>query len=595
MGKWTRRAFITAGVITGGAVVVGVAIRPGNRSDKVKHLIAKDGETVFNIWLKIAPDNMITLYVPHSEMGQGIHTTLGMMVAEELDANWDQIKVLEAPADKEYANHVIAKGFIVGDKNIPAFLDETVDGVFLTAVKSMNLQITGGSGSVRFTGRSGISIAGATMKQLLKQAAAQDWEVDIKELRTENSMITHEASKQSATYASFATSAADLSVSEDIVLKSFDDYKIVGTYIPRIDIPSKVNGTAKFGLDVTLDGMKYATLQAAPVFGNEVKAYDKEAIQQMPGVQKIVNLKSALAVIADGYWQAKMALNKANIEWTVNENNQVNQEGIFDQYTTDLEKAINKDDLEDDIEIGDVESNKEDILLQFDAKYQIPYLAHATMEPMNCTAVVSKEQCEIWCGSQNPLGYRADIAEALDFDMDQVKVNNHFMGGGFGRRSESDMAIQAAKIANEVTYPVKLIWSREEDIRQDYYREANVSWFNASLDHAGMPKTWTNRFLFKHHPPEASQIPYAIDHQLIQYAESPTHIPWGNWRSVDHSMHGFFTESFIDELANEVGKDPYEYRRDLLEQKPRFLKVLIVKLPLPVPVTIQPPPRTFRP
>ena len=170
MGKWSRRAFITTGVITGGAVVVGVAIRPGNRSNKVKHLIASEDETVFNIWLKISPDNLITLFVPHSEMGQGIHTTLGMMVAEELDANWNEIKVLEAPADKEYANYILAKGFIVGEKNIPAFLSGTVDGIFLTAVKSMNLQITGGSGSVRFTGRKGISIAGATLKQLLKQS-----------------------------------------------------------------------------------------------------------------------------------------------------------------------------------------------------------------------------------------------------------------------------------------------------------------------------------------------------------------------------------------------------------------------------------------
>lgn len=574
MGKWTRRAFITTGVLAGGVLAVGVAIRPGNRSSKVKHLVAGEGETVFNIWVKIAPDNTITAIIPHAEMGQGVHTALAMMLAEEMDADWSKVTFLEAPAHKEYANYAIAKGFIVGDKDFPAFLEGTIDGVFLTATKSMNLQITGGSASVRFTGETGMRLAGATAKALLVKAAAKEWQVPEEELTTKNSEIHHAASNRSASYADFAQAAAKLSAPSNPKLKTNDEFTIMGTSPPRWDIPEKVDGTATFGMDVRLPGMKYATIKAAPVFGTKVKSVDKSSIQSMPGVLKVIQLEDAVAVVAEGYWEAKQALNQLNIEFEENGNENISQQDISDQFTNDMNAAQAEGKLETDIKKGDALKVMSEGGQVFEAEYKVPYLAHATMEPMNCTAWIHDDQCELWTGSQNPLGFAGDVADILEMELEKVTVHNQYLGGGFGRRAETDVAKQAALIAKEVDYPVQLIWSREEDMRHDFYREANIGRFKASLDANGKPVAWVNQFIDKHHPPEAPYIPYSIDNQLLHYSPSKTHMPWGNWRSVDHSIHAFFTESFIDELAHLNKKDPYEFRRELLAKNPRFLKVL---------------------
>ena len=570
MGKWTRRAFITTGVLAGGALAVGVAIRPGNRASKVEPFMAAEEETILNIWLKIAPDNTITAIIPHAEMGQGVHTPLAMMLAEEMNADWSKIRFEEAPAHKEYANYALIKGFIAGGMDFPGFMIDTVNGLMLTAGKQMNIQITGGSASVRFTGREAMCVAGATARIMLEKAAAETWQVPREELVVKNSFISHPASERKAPFADFAEKAASFSAPDKPELKSIDDYTIVGTSPARFDIPAKVDGTASFGIDVVLPGMKYATIKAAPVFGSKVKSIDPASISDMPGVQKVVELEGAVAVIADGYWRAKQALDQLEFEYETTDHGNVSQQDIFNQFVQDLENGKKKKDLKK----GNVKSALEGAAKVVEAEYRIPYLAHATMEPMNCTALVKDESCEIWVGCQNPLGFANDVAKILDFSISQVTVHNQLLGGGFGRRSETDVAKQAVLIAKEVDYPVKLIWSREEDIRHDYYREANVSRFKAGLDESGMPVAWDNQFVYKHHPKEAPYIPYGVKNQFVHYVESKTHVPWGNWRSVDHSMHGFFTESFIDELAHAAGKDPYEYRRNLLAEAPRFLKVL---------------------
>mgnify|MGYP001812017610 FL=1 len=302
MGKWTRRAFISAGVLAGGVVVFGVAVRPGNRSDDVRSLVANDDETVFNVWLKISPDNQVTAIVPHADMGQGVHTTLAMMLADELDADWNLVDVLEAPAHKEYANYALAKGYAVGHVDFPSWLIDTVDGFFLTVTKAMNLQITGGSTSIPTTGQVGMRVAGAATKSVLLQAAANAWDVPANELVAVQSIIRHEKSGRSGSYADFAPAAAALPQPAAPRLKTPDEFTIMGTNVARLDVPAKVDGTAQFGIDARPPGLKYATVKASPVFGTRVASVDTTSVQDMPGVRKVVNLGDAVAIVADGYW-----------------------------------------------------------------------------------------------------------------------------------------------------------------------------------------------------------------------------------------------------------------------------------------------------
>jgi isoquinoline 1-oxidoreductase beta subunit len=574
MGKWTRRAFITSGVLAGGAVVIGVAIRPGNRAGKVAALIAGEDETVFNVWVKISPDNTVTAIIPHAEMGQGVHTTLAMMLADEMDADWNKVSMVEAPAHSEYANYALAKGYAAGDIDFPAFLVDTIDGFFLTATQVMSLQITGGSTSVPTTGQHAMRVAGAATKAVLLQAAADTWNVPLEELTAKSSHVIHQRSDRSAPYADFARQAAELSQPANPILKSPHEFTILGTDVQKFDVPAKVDGSALFGIDAQLPGMKYATVKASPVFGSLVKSIDETSVQDIPGVRKVVNLDDAVVVIADGYWQARQALDQIEVVFEQSDNEAVEQSDIFEQFVRDMDVAIAEGDEIVDFETGDVDAALADAARTVEAEYRVPYLSHAPMEPMNCTAWVHDDICELWTGTQNPLGFAAEVAGVLDMDLEDVVLHNHYLGGGFGRRAFPDYAIQAARIANEVHYPVQLIWSREEDMRHDHYRQASISRFTAALDAAGKPTAWVNQYVEKHDPKEAPYIPYGIDNQFIHFAESETHVPWGFWRSVDHSLHAFFTESFIDEIAFEAGQDPYRYRRELLENAPRFRKVL---------------------
>ncbi len=574
MGKWSRRAFISVGVLTGGAVVLGVAIRPGNRAKKVQGIIAGKDDTVLNVWVKISKDNTVTVIVPHAEMGQGTHTALPMMLADEMDADWSKVKMMEAPGQEIYANYALAKGFLLEDKKIPSFLTGTVDGTFIAIAKQMGLQMTGGSSSVRFTGMLAMRVAGASVKAVLLQAAADKWNVPLEELEAKNSYISHSKSNQSEPYINFAENALELSQPANPHLKGPEEYTIMGTSPKRLDSPAKVNGAASFGMDVSLPNMKYAAIKASPVFGAKLKTVDESVLNGMKGVQKIVKLEDAVVVIADGYWLAKNALGKLPITFEETPNDVINQSDIYDDYLGKLEKARQEGDEIKDIKKGNINKVFSETTGILEAEYRVPYLAHATMEPMNCTAFVHDGICEVWAGSQNPLGYAISIAEALDIDQENVKIYNQYLGGGFGRRFVPDVAVQAVLIAKEVDYPVKLIWSREEDMRHDHYREANISKFKAALDEKGSIVGWENQFMYKNEPEEATHIPYGVDNQFIHYTKTENHIPWGYWRSVDSSMHGFFTESFMDELAFEAHKDPYEYRREHLANAPRFLKVL---------------------
>ena len=574
MGKWTRRAFITSGVAAGGVVVFGVAIRRGDRSDKVRELVAGENDSLFDVWLKIAPDNTVTALIPHADMGQGVHTALAMMLADELDADWSQVRFEEAPAHKEFANYALARGYSTAGMDFPEWLVDSVDGLFFRATQMMGLQITGGSLSVRTTGEVAMRVTGAATRAVLLEAAAAEWQVPVAELSAAGSMIRHEASGREATFAHFAPAAAELPMPDKPSLKTPDAFRIMGTSPPRFDVPPKVDGSANFGIDAVLPGMKHATVRAAPVFGGRVLSVDESSVQDMPGVRKVVNMGDAVAVIADGYWQARKALDKLAVEFSDGGNGAATQDGIFEQFAAAMDGSAGEGRVQDDFVSGDAATALDAAAQVVEAEYRVPFLAHATMEPMNCTAWVHDGRCELWLGTQNPLGFARQVAKAIDMEPSQVLLHNQYLGGGFGRRAFDDFAVQAARLAADVPYPVKLIWSREEDMRHDHYRQASISRFRGGLDASGKAVAWQNHYVNKHDPEEAPHIPYAIADQSIVYSESETHVPWGFWRSVDHSLHAFFTESFIDELAVAAGRDPYEYRRELLAGSPRFLAVL---------------------
>jgi isoquinoline 1-oxidoreductase beta subunit len=534
MGKWTRRAFITAGVAAGGVVVFGVAIRRGDRAEKVRGLVAADGEALFDVWLKIAPDNTITAIIPHADMGQGVHTALAMMLADELDADWSTMRFQEAPAHKEFANYSLAREFSAPGMDFPSWLIDTVDGVFFRATQAMGVQITGGSLSVRTTGQVAMRVTGAAARAVLLEAAANEWGVPVSELGAGNGMIRHAATGREAGFAHFAPAAAMLPLPDKPALKSPDEFRIIGTSPPRFDVPAKVDGSAEFGIDASLPGMKHAAVKAAPVFGGRVLSVDESSIQDFPGVRKAVNLDDAVAVIADGYWQAHKALDKLAIEFSDGGNGAITQESIFERFAEDLDSAAAEGRENSDFVSGDAAAALGAAARVLEAEYRVPFLAHAPMEPMNCTAWVHDELCELWLGTQNPLGFARQVAKAVGMDPSQVIVHNQYLGGGFGRRAFDDFAIQAARIAANAPYPVKLVWSREEDMRHDHYRQAGISRFRGGLDAAGNAIAWHNHYVIKHDPEEAPHIPYAIANKAIVYSESETHVPWGrlstSWR-----------------------------------------------------------------
>ena len=367
--------------------------------------------------------------------------------------------------------------------------------------------------------------------------------------------------------------------------KKAEDYKIVGKFVPRLDIPSKVDGSAQFALDVRRPGMLYATVIRAPVFGATIVSIDDQAARKIEGVVDVIELPQAqsnmmiggfqsspaVAVIADSYWTAKKGRETLNITWSDVDLAARSSTDIFAQFAKDITAS---EERQSDRLQGDTPTQFLNASKVIEADYTVPFLAHTCMEPLNATAEISNGQCEIWVGCQNPLGFRKAVAEALSVDEEKVTLHNQLMGGGFGRKSRPDYAIQAAQIAKTVGRPIQLIWSREEDIRQDFYRPAIQSRFKGGIDESGKLLAWKNTYVNKAEPTEAPLIPYAVGAQDIGHVSSPTHVPFGAWRSVDHSQHGFFTESFIDEVANATGKDAFKFRLDLLKDKPRHLAVL---------------------
>jgi isoquinoline 1-oxidoreductase subunit beta len=559
MGKWTRRAFIGTGTLVGGGLVLGVAgvaLSP-SRHSVVSDDAAENGE--LTTWITVTPDNIVTVLIPHCEMGQGAQTALAMMAAEEMEADWALVRVKEAPALGAYANAYIVRA-VAGD-SVPAPLGRALDYSTYRLARWYGTQATGGSTAIRGTGLYGMCVAGAAAKEMLIAAAAQRFGVPEAECIAKSSRILHQASGRSATFGELATAAARLPVPSRPVLKSPDAYTIRRTARPRFDTPSKVNGSAVYGIDFTLPGMLYAAVEIAPVYGGKLTSVDASAAEGMPGVKRVVRLDEAVAVVADSYWRARSAIARLQPVFDDAGNGGVSSDSIFAAF----DKAL-----------GAAPEMPQEAATVVTADYRVPFLAHATMEPMVCTARVDASGADVWAGTQDPLNARSTAASALDLDVEQVRINNLPLGGGFGRRLPFylDYISLGVRVARAMSpAPVKVIYSRENDIQHDYYRPAGMARFSGALDSSGAPLAVRSSYAGGGDG-ESVYMPYAIGTKEAEDRDASHPIRTGPWRSVLNSQHGFFKESFIDEMAHAAGKDPYVFRRDLLGDQPRFRAAL---------------------
>lgn len=559
MRKWTRRAFIGAGTVVGGGFVLGVAgvaLAP-SRLSVVSEDAAEMGE--LNTWITVTPDNRVTVLVPHCEMGQGSQTALAMMAAEEMNADWTLVRVKEAPALGAYANAYIVRAFAGG--SIPAPFVRAFDYGTYRIARWYGLQVTGGSTAVRLTGVYGMSVAGAAARDMLIAAAAQRFGVSPSDCSANSSRVIHLASGRSASFGELATAAAKLPVPSRSALKQPVSYTIRRTARPRLDIPSKVDGRALYGIDFTVPGMLYAAIDIAPVYGGKLVSVDSGPAEAMPGVKRVVRLNEAVAVVADSYWRARTALAALKPEFDDAGHRDVSSASIFAAF---------------DKSLGAAPEMPREAATVVTADYRVPFLAHATMEPMACTARVEGNRAEVWAGAQDPLNARATAAKALGLAVDQVQFTNLLLGGGFGRRlpSNLDYIDLGARIAKAMSpTPVKVVWSRENDIQHDYYRPAAMARFAGALDKNGTPISVRSHYAGGGDG-ESVYMPYGIGDKRAQSGDASHPIRTGPWRSVLNSQHGFFKESFIDEMAHAAGKDPYHFRRDLLSDQPRFRAAL---------------------
>lgn len=558
MGKWTRRAFIGTGSLVGGGLVLGVAgvtLAPSRHS-----LVADDAaeKGQLTTWITVTPDNLTTILVPHCEMGQGAQTALAMMAAEEMEADWELVQIKEAPALDEYANAYLLRAF-TGD-SMPAPLGRAIDYGAYRLARWFGTQVTGGSMAVRGTGF-GMCIAGAAAREMLLAAAAGRFGVPASECTAAASRVTHAASGQSAGFGELAKAATAIPVPAHPALKDPDTYTIRRTARKRFDIPPKVDGSVQFGIDFTLPGMLHAAVDIAPVQGGKLVSVDPAPAEAMPGVRQVVQLEEAVAVVADSYWQARQALGKLSPVYDDAGHGDVSSASIFAAFDAALGAPP-------DMPAGAAKT--------ITADYRVPFLAHATMEPMACTARVEGDRAEVWAGTQDPLNARSTAANALGLDANQVKLTNLPLGGGYGRRliltfDYIDLGARIARAASPA--PVKMVWSRENDIQHDYYRPAAMSRFAGALDGQGRPLAVASYYAGGGNA-EAVFMPYAIADRRDDARDAAHHIRTGEWRSVLNSQHGFFKESFIDELAHAAGKDPYRFRRDLMGDHPRHRAVL---------------------
>ncbi len=557
-----RRQFMIRTGAVGGAFVLGFYLPP--RRTKAATIAGEpwisptQGGDEVNAWLIIGSDDTVTVRVAQSEMGEGVFTSMPMLVAEELECDWTKVRAEYASANRSLRENRVYQRMA-----------------------------TGGSRAVRAS-REYLQQAGASARARLIAAAAQQWRVPVSECRAENGMVIHQASSRKVNYGAVAAAAAKVKLDAEPAIKTPNQFKLLGTSQRRLDVPLKVNGTATFGIDVRLPDMLYAAVMTCPVFGGMLKRYDFDAIKNMPGVRNAVEIPNGIAVVADSFWRAKTALEVMPVEWDFGEHANTSSAAFQQTFRAALDKP---GVVPEKGEKGDALGTIKGAAKVVEADYEAPYLAHATMEPMNCTAHVTPERVEVWVGTQTPEGALAAAAEIAGVAPEKVYVYNCFLGGGFGRRLYSDDVKQAVAIANAVGKPVKMIWTREEDMRHDYYRPMAAIRFRAALDANGVPIAFFNRsvthsILSGIRPDDVkggidrtsveglANMPYAFAQHRIEHLIQNTHVPVAFWRSVGSSQNAFALESFLDELAHAGGKDPVELRRQLLKGRSDWLHVL---------------------
>jgi isoquinoline 1-oxidoreductase beta subunit len=544
----TRRLFIKTATAAGGGLLLGCYFSP------LGELAHAAGTFEPNVWIRIDADSSVRIMLTMLEMGQGVMTSMPMLVAEELDFDWRKIKTEWAPADAKYGN--------------PNFGGQ---------------QLTAGSNSVRGMWKL-LRESGAAARTMLVTAAAQTWGVPENTITTDKGEVIHAASGRRLAYGALVDKAATLPVPTQIALKAPGSFKLLGQSIPRLDLPEKVNGTARFGIDVKLPGLLTAKIVKSPVFGGKVASFNADKAKAVPGVRHVVQVSSGIAVVADNYWSATKGAQAVAVTWDEGPLAKLTSAEIMKNYVALAQQpgSVARNDGNADQALAGPRA--------FERQYEAPFLAHACMEPMNCTADVRADGCDVYVPTQGQTASHQAAIGASGMTADKVKIHTTYMGGGFGRRGEADFVIDAVETSKAIGKPVKVVWSREDDIQHDYYRPVSYARMWGALDASGTPTVFKQRLIQQSLmkrigglPPNgidfisldgAANLPYTIPNVRIEYKETDPGIPFGFWRSVGASFQGFVVEAFIDEMATTAGKDPYQFRRDLLSKAPRHKAAL---------------------
>ena len=558
--SFSRRAFLVRSAAVSGGLMIGVCFPQTVLAKKRQKAAASSVGPEVTAWVLVNPDDTILIRVARTEMGQGSFTGLPMLIAEELECDWKQVRAEYASTSEHLRRNRVFKEML-----------------------------TGGSRSIRDS-HEYLRQAGAAARTMLVTAAANKWGVPPAECTAAHGVVTHTSSKRQVKYGAVAADAAKLDIPTDVVLRDPREWKLIGQPVKRFDIPDKVTGKTAFAIDTKLPGMVYAAIAQCPVFGGTLKNADADKISSKPGVVKVVPMESAVAVVAEGsWWHAQQALRELPIEWNFGDNAKVSSATIMEF----LREGITVKDAPVSRQEGDIDKAFAGAAKVVEAEYYAPYLEHATMEPQNCTAYIHDGRIEVWAPSQNSEATAALAAEVAEIPLSNVEVHKVDIGGGFGRRGlVLDFVRQAVTIAKALPgKPVKLIWSREEDIQHGHYRPVALVRMRAALDAANEPTAWyvrqADQSIFNSVRPEMvkngidsigvrtfSDAPYAFPNIRMEYAMRNTHVPPGPWRAVAHTHNPFFRECFIDELAVAAGKDPYQFRRKLLAKATRDLGIL---------------------
>ena len=557
--KLSRREFLKVTGAVGGGLLIGIQLsgceeKPATSATATTPPTPATTDFNPNVWLTIAPDDSIHIRVASSEMGQGVMTSLPMLIAEELDADWNKVQAEFAPINPAFANPIFGR------------------------------QQTGGSTAIRGYWKL-LREAGAVGRELLLSAAAQTWGVTAQDCEANNSQVIHSVTGNRLSYGELAILAATLPVPDAVFLKEPDEFELLGKSQPRLDGPAKVDGSAEFGFDVQLPGMLTAMVVRCPVYGGKLKQFDATQAKAIDGVREVIAIQTGVAVVADHYWAAKLGRDALNIKWDYGPDAELSSAAITQRFA----EAV------DDGSIGRDDGNATKVIANasktIEAMYEVPYLAHACMEPMNCTAHVREDECDVWVPTQGQTRTHNTAMQLTGLPAENVRIHTTFLGGGFGRRSEQDFVTDAIETSKVMGAPVKVVWTREDDIQHDYYRPATYNRLTAALDDQGMPSAWRHRIagpsIFARESKKredngsdwsategALHLPYAIPNIQVSYARVNTAVPVGFWRSVASSQNAYITECFLDEVAAASGKDPYQLRRELLRDQPRYRGVL---------------------